>query len=201
MLPCAIRRRSASGVMSTSCTCSAARTTESGTVSRCGTPVIVSTTSLSDSRCWTLTVLSTSIPASSKRLDVLPALVVRSGPGDVGVRQLVDEHELRVTRAGWRRDPSPRTARRGRRRSCAGRSAGRAAVPRCAARPCVSTKPTTTSVPRSARRLPSSSMSKVLPTPGLRRGRCAGCRAPTHSQRTACSVASRRCRERRVSAP
>ncbi len=65
MLPCAIRRRSASGVMSTSSTCSARRTTSSGTVSRCGTPVICSTTSLSDSRCWMLTVVRTVMPASS----------------------------------------------------------------------------------------------------------------------------------------
>ena len=34
------------------------------------------------------------------------------------------------------------------------------------ARPCVSTKPTTTSVPRSWRRRPSLSIANVLPTPG-----------------------------------
>ena len=51
--------------MSTSSTWSARRTTSSGTVSRCGTPVICSTTSLSDSRCWMLTVEMTSMPASS----------------------------------------------------------------------------------------------------------------------------------------
>ena len=65
MFPCAIRRRSASGVMSTISTWSAARTIASGTVSRCGTPVIFSTTSLRDSRCWMLTAEITSIPASS----------------------------------------------------------------------------------------------------------------------------------------
>jgi hypothetical protein len=53
------------GVMSTSSTWSAARTTASGTVSRCGTPVIFSTTSLRDSRCWMLTAEITSMPASS----------------------------------------------------------------------------------------------------------------------------------------
>jgi hypothetical protein len=53
-------------VMSTSSTCSAVRTTWSGTVSRCGTPVIVWTTSLSDSRCWMLTVDSTVMPAASR---------------------------------------------------------------------------------------------------------------------------------------
>ena len=51
--------------MSTSSTWSAARTTASGTRSRCGTPVIFSTTSLSDSRCWMLTVEMTSMPAAS----------------------------------------------------------------------------------------------------------------------------------------
>ena len=151
MLPCAIRRRSASGVMSTSSTCSAARTTESGTVSRCGTPVIASTTSLSDSRCWTLTVLITSMPASSSCLDVLPALLVLDARG-----RWCAPARRPAPPAGARaqdrvRDPSPRTARRGTRRSGAGRleAAERSAV---CGRPCVSTKPTTTSVPRSARR-------------------------------------------------
>jgi hypothetical protein len=50
--------------MSTSSTWSARRTTSSGTVSRCGTPVIWRTTSLTDSRCWMFTVETTSIPAS-----------------------------------------------------------------------------------------------------------------------------------------
>ena len=64
MLPCAIRRRSASGAMSTSSTWSARRTTSSGTVSRCATPVISCTTSLSDSGCWMFTFEITVIPAS-----------------------------------------------------------------------------------------------------------------------------------------
>ena len=51
--------------MSSSSIWSAALTTESGTVSRWGTPVIFSTTSLTDSRCWMLTVVMTSIPAAS----------------------------------------------------------------------------------------------------------------------------------------
>ncbi|SHU49912.1 Uncharacterised protein [Mycobacteroides abscessus subsp. abscessus] len=50
--------------MSTSSTCSARRTTASGTVSRCTIPVICSTTSFRLSRCCTLMVVSTSIPAS-----------------------------------------------------------------------------------------------------------------------------------------
>ena len=44
---------------------SARRTTSSGIVSRCLTPVICSTTSLSDSRCWMLSVEMTLMPASS----------------------------------------------------------------------------------------------------------------------------------------
>ena len=51
------------GDMSTSWIWSAVRTTSSGTVSRCRTPVIRSTSSLSDSRCWMLTVVMTSMPA------------------------------------------------------------------------------------------------------------------------------------------
>ncbi len=65
MLPWAMRRRSASGVMSTSSICSARRTTASGTVSCWVMPVIFSTTSFTDSRCWILTVVMTSMPASS----------------------------------------------------------------------------------------------------------------------------------------
>src|SRR6478735_3133645 len=77
MLPWAIRRRSASGAMSISWIWSAVRTTSSGTVSRCLTPVIRSTSSLIDSRCWMLTVVMTSIPAARH----------------VRVRELVDQHD------------------------------------------------------------------------------------------------------------
>ncbi len=51
--------------MSTSSSWSAARTTASGTVSRCVTPVMRSITSFNDSRCWMFTVEITSMPASS----------------------------------------------------------------------------------------------------------------------------------------
>ncbi len=94
MLPWAIRRRSASGDMSTSSTWSAARTTASGTVSRCGTPVIFSTTSLSDSRCWMLTVEMTSMPASSSSSTSCQRFSLRRA-GHVGVRQLVHQRDLR----------------------------------------------------------------------------------------------------------
>ncbi len=63
-LPCFIRLRRASGVMSMNCTSSAASSTVSGTVSWMRTPVICSTRSLTDSRCWMFIVLITSMPAS-----------------------------------------------------------------------------------------------------------------------------------------
>src|SRR5262249_50096166 len=61
-------------------TWSACRTMASGTVSRCGTPVIFSTTSLSDSRCWMLTVEMTSMPASSSSSTSCQRLALRE-PG------------------------------------------------------------------------------------------------------------------------
>ncbi len=64
-LPCAIRRRSASGVMSTSSIWSARRTHASGTVSSSTMPVVSSTTSWSDSSCWMLSVEMTSRPAAT----------------------------------------------------------------------------------------------------------------------------------------
>ena len=82
-----------SGVMSTSSIWSAARTTASGIVSRWRTPVMRSTTSLSDSRCCTLTVVMHVDPGGEELLDVLPALGVARA-GRVGVRQLVDHAHL-----------------------------------------------------------------------------------------------------------
>ena len=53
----------------------------SGIVSRCFTPVMRSTTSLTDSRCWMLSVEITSMPGVEQLLDVLPALLVAPSPG------------------------------------------------------------------------------------------------------------------------
>ena len=72
-------------------------TISSGIVSCCLTPVMRSTTSLTDSRCWMFTVEMTSIPASRSSLDVLPALLVPRAR-DVAVRELVDQHH----RSGFR---------------------------------------------------------------------------------------------------
>ena len=52
-------------------------------------------------------------------LDVLPALLVARA-GDVGVRELVDERDLRAAARARRRRPSPRTSRRGTRRPLRG---------------------------------------------------------------------------------
>src|SRR5215510_10101065 len=94
MLPCSIRRRSCSGEESTSSTWSALRTTQSGTRSRTGTPVICSTPS-GDA----LQVLDVDrgdhVDARAEDVhDVLPALLVRAGSRHVRVRQLVDEGDL-----------------------------------------------------------------------------------------------------------
>src|SRR5712691_6228638 len=164
MLPWAIRRRSASGVMSTSSSWSAARTTASGTVSRCLTPVICSTTSLSDSRCWMLTVEITSMPASSSSSMSWHRFALRE-PGT-----LVWASSSTSTRRGCRArmastsissNVAPRYSRVFR-----GMTSSPSTCSAVCARPCVSTNPTTTSVPRSTARRPSLSMAYVLPTPG-----------------------------------
>ena len=80
------------GDMSTSWIWSAVRTTSSGTVSRCRTPVIRSTSSLRDSRCWMLRVVITSMPAARICSTSCRALGVPA-PGDVGVRELVDQRD------------------------------------------------------------------------------------------------------------
>src|SRR6478736_4090440 len=93
MLPCAIRRRRASGDMSTSWIWSAVRTTSSGTVSRCTIPVIRSTSSLSDSRCWMLTVVMTSPPGQHR-------VEVHLGEGRAAVGHLAARHHLEPLELG-----------------------------------------------------------------------------------------------------
>ena len=67
---------------------------------------------------------------------------------------------------GSRPRPSPRTSTPGSSmRPPRDARPGRQAAPAVFGRPCVSTNPTTTSVPRSRRRMPSPSMAKVFPTP------------------------------------
>ena len=58
-------------------------------------PVICSTTSLRDSRCWMLTVVMTSMPASSSSSMSCQRFSWRRA-GHVGVRQLVDQRDLRA---------------------------------------------------------------------------------------------------------
>ena len=81
-------------------------------------------------------------------LDVLPALLVLRAR-HVGVRELVDERDLGLARQDRRRRPSPRRSRRGTRSPCAGTTSRSPICSAVFARPWVSTKPTTTSVPRS----------------------------------------------------
>ena len=79
-------------------------------------------------------------------LDVLPALRV-PGAGDVRVRQLVDQRDpgRRTSTASRSSSPTAIAPRSGRRRGMTSRPSSWAAV---FARPCVSTKATTTSEPR-----------------------------------------------------
>ena len=90
-------------------------------------------------------------------LDVLPALGV-AGPGDVGVGELVDQRHLRP--AGQHRVDVHLGERRFRGRRCVrrGTTSRPSIISAVCLRPWVSTNPTTTSVPRSARRCPSPSM-------------------------------------------
>ncbi|CAM5462554.1 hypothetical protein STANM309S_05976 [Streptomyces tanashiensis] len=156
MLPCAILRRRACGDMSTSSIWSARRTTSSGTVSRCRTPVMASTTSPRDSRCWMLTVETTSIPAARSSATSCHRLGFRE-PGTFV----------------WASSSTRATA--GRRARTASMSISVKVVPRYSrvrrgicSRPCsmtsvrgrpwCSTNATTQSVPRSTRRWPSESI-------------------------------------------
>ena len=93
-LPCTIRRRSASGVMSTSSIWSARRAISSGRVSCCTTPVIRLVTSLSDSRCWMFSVVTTLMSASSSSSTSCHRLPFRQ-PGTF-VGQLVHQRDLRA---------------------------------------------------------------------------------------------------------
>ena len=112
------------------------------------TPVICSTTSLSDSRCWMLTVEITSIPASSSSSTSCQRLAFRE-PGHVGVGQLVDQRHLRVAGEHRVHVHLGEGRRPGRSPSCGARPPARPAAPRCAAGRGSPRTPTTTSVPRS----------------------------------------------------
>ena len=131
--------------------------TSSGTVSCWRTPVIRSMTSLSDSRCWMFTVVSTVIPASSRSSTSCQRLALPRA-GRVGVRELVDQHDLRGRGRAPRRRPARSAPRRGRSPSGGAATSRPSSSAAVLARPWVSTSPTTTSVPRSARRCASPSM-------------------------------------------
>ena len=133
--------------MSTSSTWSAARTTASGTVSRCLTPVICSTTSFTDSRCWTLTVVITSMPAVSSSSTSWWRLGLRD-PGTLvwasSSTSTTWGRRARTASTSISSKMAPRWVMS--RRGTISRSRSWAAV---LGRPWVSTNPTTTSVPRS----------------------------------------------------
>ena len=98
---CPARRRScrSSTARSRLTTWSACLRKLSGTVSRTATPVARSTTSFRLSRCWTLK-RADDVDAGVEQLDdVLVALLVVAA-GHVGVRELVDERQRRIARAG-----------------------------------------------------------------------------------------------------
>ena len=118
-------------------------------VSRCVTPVMRSTTSFSDSRCWMLTVEMTSMPASSSSSTSCQRFSLRE-PGTFvwassSTRATVGRR-ARTASTSISSNVGAAVARGVRRGTPRGRGAG----PRCSGRPWVSTKPTTTSVPRCA---------------------------------------------------
>ena len=160
-----MRRRSASGVMSTSSIWSARRTTPSGIVSRCFTPVM---------RLHHVVDRLEVLDVEGRDHVEAPRRATARRPATASRGRSRGRSCGRARRPARRRDaapapprrPSPRTRRRG--TPCAA-AARRSRSPSCSAvraRPCVSMKPTTTSVPRSWRRRPSLSIAKVLPTPG-----------------------------------
>ena len=112
-----------------------------------------------------LTVEITSMPAASSSSMSCQRFSLRQ-PGHVGVRELVDERDL--GRAGEHRVDVHLLERWPAVLDLLARDDLEVAdlLARCAVAPWVSTKPTTTSVPRSWRRRPSLSIAKVLPTPG-----------------------------------
>ena len=139
MLPCAIRRRSASGVWSISSTWSAARTTASGIFSCCSIPVIAC-----DDVVHRLEVLDVDgrdhVDAGVEQLlDVLPALLVPGSRERSCARARRRARPRACARQRSRRCPSPRTRCPGTRCGAAARPRGRRSAPACSRRPWVST--------------------------------------------------------------
>ena len=115
-------------------------------------PVMPLTTSFRLSRCCTFIVDQTSMPASSSSSTSCQRLGWRE-PGDVGVRQLVDQDQPPACARARRRDRTPSACGRGRRTSLQRqRAPGRPSSAAVSARPWVSTTPITTSTPGRASR-------------------------------------------------
>ena len=178
------------GDMSTSWIWSAVRTTSSGTVSRCRTPVIRSTSSLSDSRCWMLMVVMTSMPAASSSSTSwarfscrLPGTLVCASSSTKADRRLPGQHRvdvhLRERRAAVGRPSCAARSRAPRAgpRSARGRGSRRSRRPRRCRGPAAAG-------PRRARR-------RSCPPPARSRGRRSGARSRS-ARSTAPIVASGR---------
>ena len=107
--------------------------------------------------------------------------------------ELVDERDRRARGRGRRRGPSPRTRCRGTRPAGAGRPRGRRSARAVSGRPWVSTKPTTTSVPRL---VPAAALvehgERLADARARRRGRCGACLGPWRHVLRACSWSSAR---------
>ena len=124
-----------------------------------------------------MSVVKTSMPASSSSSHVLPALGMARA-GRVGVRQLVDQHQRRACApARASRSNSLQRAAAVRRRSCAAACSRPASSAAVSLRPWVSTTPTSTSRPACARAARRSASRRSCRRRRWRRSRCAACRA------------------------
>ena len=147
---------SASGVRSARTISLTRCITQSGTVSRTVTPVMLCTSGVRLSMCCTFMVESTSMLRVQQLHDVVIAFSVLAAL-HVGVRQFVDQSDLRLAR----QDRVHVHLLEGRAPVLElppGTASTRAASSAMALRPCVSTTPTMTSSPRLLRRMPSLSM-------------------------------------------
>ena len=142
----------------------------SGTVSRTATPVTRSTRSFRLSRCCTLKRADDVDPGVQQLLHVLVALLVAAAR-DVGVGELVDDGHRRLALQHGVEVHLLDGRRRGTRPARRGTTSSPSTSAAVSARPCVSTKPSTTSTPRlPAGRAPPPASGRSCPRP--RRSRC-----------------------------
>ena len=137
-----------------------------------------------------LTVVMTSMPASSSTSMSCQRFVVAASRGRWCARARRPGRP-RVAGRGRRRRPSRRGSRPGSSTARRGTTSRPSTCPAVKDRPCVSTKPTTTSVPRSGVGGPRRAWRTVFRRRGRRRGRCAVVRGP-RSRSSPCPVVGRR---------